>query len=81
MASDLAWTVVRPGRLTDEAPTGRVTLGERVERGAVPRSDVAAVIAAVIDDPRTQGRALEVVGGDTPIPDALDRVLSDGSAG
>src|SRR3954447_4967888 len=41
--SDLDWTILRPGRLTDDAPTGLVALGD-VARGNVPRSDVAAVI-------------------------------------
>lgn len=71
MASDLAWTVVRPGRLTDDGATGRVTLARHVPRGEIPRADVAAVLTAVLDDPRTTGHVFEVVGGDTPIPEAL----------
>ena len=45
--SDLAWTIMRPGRLTDEPATGLVALGSSVERGDIPRADVAAVVAAV----------------------------------
>lgn len=70
-ASGLRWTIVRPGRLTDVPGTGRVTLWGRVARGEVPRDDVAAVLAAVLDDDRTVGHTLEVVGGDTPIDDAI----------
>ena len=33
MASDRAWTVVRPGGLTDDPGTGRVTLARHVSRG------------------------------------------------
>ncbi len=75
MATDLAWTVVRPGRLTDEPGIGRVRLARHVERGEVPREDVAAVLAAVLYDDRTVRRVFEVVGGDTPVDRALDAVV------
>lgn len=71
MDSDRDWTIVRPGRLTDDDATGHVTLGRHVERGAIPRDDVATLIVAVLDDPATAGQVIEVVGGDTPITDAL----------
>ena len=47
-ASGLAHTIVRPGGLTDDPPTGLVQIGERLERGQIPRPDVAAVLAAVL---------------------------------
>ena len=40
-------------------------------RGQIPRDDVAAVLAAIIDDPATVGEVLEVVSGDAPIEEAL----------
>jgi nucleoside-diphosphate-sugar epimerase len=67
--SGLAATVLRPGSLTDDPGTGRVTLAPRVERGSVPRDDVAAVLTALLDAPRT-GIA-ELVGGPTPIGEAV----------
>ncbi len=70
-ASDLDWTIVRPGGLTDDAPTSEVALAPQVERGQVPRADVAAVIAAVLDDATTYGQQWELVSGSTPIPDAI----------
>ena len=70
-ASELDWTIVRPGRLTDQPATGRVELGREVPRGEVPRADVAAVLAAVLADENTVGRVIEVVGGDRPVRDAL----------
>jgi uncharacterized protein YbjT (DUF2867 family) len=51
--------------------TGSVTLAEHAERGAVPRGDVAAVLVALLDTPASVGRTLELVGGQTPIADAL----------
>lgn len=71
MDSDRDWTVVRPGRLTDDPATGQVTLARHVDRGEIPRDDVAAVLAAVLEDAATVGHVFEVVGGDTPIADAL----------
>ncbi|GAB3968482.1 NAD(P)H-binding protein [Actinoallomurus acanthiterrae] len=68
---DLDWTILRPGRLTDGPATGRVLLAESVPRGAVTRADVAAVITALLGSPGTTGRTLELVGGDTPIEDAV----------
>src|SRR5205085_2136959 len=70
-ASGLDYTIVRPGRLTDEPGTGHVRIGERVGRGEIPRDDVAAVLVAVLDNPATAGKALEVVSGDDAIEEAL----------
>jgi nucleoside-diphosphate-sugar epimerase len=63
-------TIVRPGGLTDEPGTGRVTLGHGIEFGKVPRDDVAAVLVAILDAGKW-GDVVELVGGDTPIPDAV----------
>ena len=71
-ASDLDWTIIRPGGLTDEAPTGRIHLAEKVDRAQIPRADVAALIAATLDSPATIGHQWEVVSGDQPIADAID---------
>ena len=70
-ASGLDHTIVRPGRLTDDPGTGKVAAGESVGRAEVPRDDVAAVIAAVLDTPSTVGKTFEVVSGDTPIEEAV----------
>ncbi|GAB2449386.1 uncharacterized protein YbjT (DUF2867 family) [Conyzicola lurida] len=69
--SSLEYTIVRPGGLLDEPATGLVTVGETVERGDIPRADVAATVVAALDDPRTIGTAFEIVSGDTPITTAV----------
>jgi nucleoside-diphosphate-sugar epimerase len=71
--SGLAVTVLRPGSLTDDPGTGHVTLAPTVERGAVPRDDVAAVLVALLDRPR-DGAVLELVSGTTPIDEAVDAI-------
>ncbi|CAN5893597.1 hypothetical protein BH23ACT2_BH23ACT2_03110 [soil metagenome] len=45
-SSGLVYTIVRPGRLTDEPATGQIALARHVKRGEVPREDVAATLAA-----------------------------------
>jgi uncharacterized protein YbjT (DUF2867 family) len=71
MESGLDYTIVRPGRLTNEPGTARVAVGERLEIDDIPRDDVAAVLVAVLDERRTVGRTFVVVRGDAPIPEAL----------
>ncbi|MGE4428112.1 MAG: SDR family oxidoreductase [Solirubrobacteraceae bacterium] len=72
MDSDLAWTVVRPGLLTDDPGTGRVRIARRLPHGEVTRDDVATVLEAVLHDHRIAHRVLSVVGGEASIADALD---------
>lgn len=64
-------TIVRPGHLTDGAGTGRVTAADATGYGNIPRADVAAVLVALLDAPSTTGRTFELIGGETPIPDAV----------
>ncbi|WP_324651263.1 SDR family oxidoreductase [Georgenia sp. H159] len=71
IARDLDWTVVRPGGLTEDPGTGRVRVAASTGRGQVPREDVAAVIVAVLDRPASARQVLEVIGGDTPVEEAV----------
>ncbi|MBA9006655.1 MULTISPECIES: NAD(P)H-binding protein [Thermomonospora] len=71
-ARDLDWVILRPGRLTDDPGTGLVTLAEpEVGHFDVPRDDVAAVLAALLDAPHVRRRTLELVGGTTPVAEAV----------
>jgi uncharacterized protein YbjT (DUF2867 family) len=69
-ATDLDWTVVRPGRLTDDEAGGRVQVG-RLSRGEIPRADVAAVLAAVLDAGNTVGKEFDLVAGNQTVDAAL----------
>jgi uncharacterized protein YbjT (DUF2867 family) len=72
MASGLEYTIVRPGSLTDDPGTGRVRVSTELgDRGKVPRDDVAAVIAQVLDAPNTVGVTFEVFGGDLLVAEAV----------
>lgn len=70
-AKDLDWTIVRPGGLTDDAATGSITVGETVERGSIPRDDVAAVLASLLANGTRLRDQFELVSGPTPIAEAL----------
>jgi uncharacterized protein YbjT (DUF2867 family) len=71
-ASDLEWTIVRPGRLTDDPGTGRVDVAPSFgSLREVTRDDVAAVLAGCLDEPRTVRATFELLQGDTPIAEAL----------
>lgn len=75
--SDREWTIVRPGGLTDDPGTGRVRLDTGPFRGRVARDDVAAVLARLLHDSRAARRVLYVNGGEEPVLQAIEAVLSD----
>lgn len=68
---DLDWTIVRPGRLTDDEGNGQVQAGPDVDYGQIPRADVAATLATVLHTPQTISKQFNLVSGSTMIPDAL----------
>jgi uncharacterized protein YbjT (DUF2867 family) len=70
-ASGLDWTIVRPGRLTDEPGTGRIRAGNDIGYGDVTRDDVTATLAAVLAAPNTIGKAFDLLEGDTPVDEAV----------
>lgn len=75
---DLDWTILRPGGLTDAPGTGRILLAPHVPAGrSIPRDDVAAVLAALLAEPRTIGMTLELVEGDLPVADAVQGLVAD----
>jgi nucleoside-diphosphate-sugar epimerase len=76
----LRTTVLRPGGLTDGPGTGRVTLQRHVERGSIPRDDVAAVLVALLDA-GGDGQVLELVEGPLPIDEAVTAALRRGGRG
>jgi len=73
-ATELDWTILRPGRLTDDPGVGRVRLGPSVPPGAVTRDDTAAVLVALLDAPGTVGQTLELVEGDDEVHAAVAAV-------
>ena len=72
-ASGLDWTIIAPGTLTLEEPSGTIDIVAPGAEGAheTSRANVAQAIAAALDEPATVGRMIEFADGDTPIAQAL----------
>lgn len=68
--SSLDWTILGPGPLTLDDPTGLIETEEPGD-GRVSRGNVAAVAAAVLTDPSTVGRTIVFGDGSTPIAEAI----------
>lgn len=69
--SGLAYTIIRPGRLTNDVPTGRVAAAADLPAGAIPRADVAAVVAEVLNVPETAGKQFDLTSGEQLIDEAI----------
>ncbi|MCA1022001.1 SDR family oxidoreductase [Halobacillus litoralis] len=72
--TNLNYTIVHPGILTNEDGTGQVQAAETVERGEISREDVAGVLLAVLENESTIGKEFQVVGGSTSIKDAVNKL-------
>ena len=68
---DLDWTIVRPGMLTDDAPTGQVTINPDQQRQPITRGDVAHTLAQVLTSGHTIRETFVVVNGTTPVDEAV----------
>ncbi|WP_458124545.1 SDR family oxidoreductase [Paenibacillus sp. Z3-2] len=73
-ASDLNYTIIRPGGLENEPGTGKIAVGTDLEPGSIPREDVARVIVASLQDEKTYRMAFDLIAGDHPIEDALGKL-------
>ncbi|UOQ84086.1 SDR family oxidoreductase [Gracilibacillus salinarum] len=74
LSTKLDYTIIHPGKLTNDAGTNQVTLAEKVERNEVPREDIAATIVASLNTPSTVGKRFQVVKGNTDIADAVKSI-------
>ena len=75
-ARDLDWTILRPGGLTMASGTGHVQLAEHTDRGQIPREDVAAVLLALLDEPKTAGLSLDLISGTVPIDGSVAALVT-----
>jgi uncharacterized protein YbjT (DUF2867 family) len=73
--SDLDYTIIRPGGLTDEEGTGRIEAAEHLgRRGEISRDDVARTFAEALELENTYHKTFEILGGETPIREALESI-------
>src|SRR5699024_9752404 len=60
-SSDLTYTIVRPGALTDDAATGDIRAAKTLDRGEIPRADVARTLVTALDMESTSGKTFEIL--------------------
>jgi len=73
--SGLDYTIIRPGGLTNEEGTGRIDAEESLgRRGGISRDDVARTFAEALEVENTYRKTFEILAGDTPIREALQRI-------
>lgn len=72
-ASSLLWTILQPGELLNTAGMNRVQLAPTgtLPIGRIARDDVAAVVAAVLEQDHSAGHSWEVVEGPSTAEDAV----------
>src|SRR5690606_23365896 len=71
--SNLNYTIIRPGRLSNDEMTGKILVDKRLENkeGEISRADVASTIVASLLNENTYRKTFEVLAGDQPINVAL----------
>lgn len=69
--TELPYTIVRPGYLTNEPSTSTIKVSDKVDIDSIPRADVAKTMIAALEEPNTYHRTFEVVSGKTQIEEAL----------
>lgn len=69
--SGLDFTIVHPGRLTNEPARESVTIKETVDIGNIPRADVASVLVETVQNDRLIGREFQVISGNDTITEGL----------
>lgn len=73
-ASDLNYTIIRPGGLENEPGTGKIAVGTDLKPGSIPREDVARVIVASLQEEKTYRMAFDLIAGDLAVEDALGKL-------
>jgi len=74
--SSFQWVSLRPGTLTDDSETGRVSLGRTAAKGKVAREDVAEVAVRLLDDGRVNGW-IDLLSGEEEVGEAVEKVAKD----
>ena len=74
MQSNLTYTIIRPGGLLNEKGTGKISVGNQLERGYIPREDVAQTIVEALSNEHTKNRSFDLIAGDDQISVALNKL-------
>lgn len=74
VSSQLNYTIVRPGALLNEPGTGKVQAAEDLQRGSIPREDVAKTVVAALNEENTFRRSFDLMSGDQSVEEALKNI-------
>lgn len=75
--SNLAYAIVRPGSLTNEKGTGKIMIGQPLnKKGSISRDDVAQVLVRALHDNAVSQDSFEIISGEELIGKAM-RTLTD----
>ncbi|MDC7723664.1 SDR family oxidoreductase [Priestia megaterium] len=71
--SNLQYTIVRPGTLSNDQATGKIDINNDIEdkSQAIPRADVATVLVECLNEEATIGKTFEMLAGETEIEQAI----------
>ncbi|RLL42737.1 SDR family oxidoreductase [Oceanobacillus piezotolerans] len=72
--SGLNYTIVRPGGLENDPGTGKVKASENLERGNIPREDVARTVVTSLAEENAYRRSFDLIAGELEIADALKQI-------
>jgi len=71
--SDLDYTIVCPGGLTDETGTELVSVNVELQgSGLTSRENLATALVACLDCANSVGKSFSLLNGDTPLTEALN---------
>ena len=72
--TNLDWTIVHPGILTDTEGTGKIRVGMGQAIADISRQDVAKVLVSVLENDQSIHKEFEILGGEIPIEEALKSI-------
>ncbi len=73
--SNLNYTIIRPGRLTNDEETGTIEASEHLTgAGEISRADVALILVEALNNENTYRKTIDVLNGDKQIAEALKEV-------
>lgn len=81
--SRLNYTIIKPGRLTDNDSTGKIRAAKKLQdaNGEISRADVAATVAAALNNENSYRKSFEILAGDDPVSVALVTLPQDPAMG
>lgn len=75
--SGLDYTIIKPGRLTNDPGTGKIKIARKLDGGEIPREDVARVILHTLENHKSIGMEFDLLSGNGTIESELVRLVEN----